>query len=152
MPVLDPTRVSEEATRLGIDAVAAYLQEQLGQKLTAYLAGVTDPKMVGRWAAGKAQPRDEREMRLRGGSAPTRGSTTARPPPSCATPAIPSSCASWSRPPARSPGARPERRRHAGLAPGPPQRAAGLHPAGALRLAGSVGRSAPRLPHALRRA
>jgi hypothetical protein len=62
MPVLDPTRVSEEATRLGIDAVAAYLQEQLGQKLTAYLAGVTDPKMVGRWAAGKAQPR---EMRLR---------------------------------------------------------------------------------------
>src|SRR3954453_7906176 len=65
MPVLDPTRVSEEATRLGIDAVAAYLQEQLGQKLTAYLAGVTDPKMVGRWAAGKAQPRDEREMRLR---------------------------------------------------------------------------------------
>jgi hypothetical protein len=65
MPVLDPTHVSEEATRLGIDAVAAYLQEQLGQKLTAYLAGVTDPKMVGRWAAGKAQPRDEREMRLR---------------------------------------------------------------------------------------
>jgi hypothetical protein len=65
MPVLDPARVSDEATRLGIDAVAAYLQEQLGQKLTGYLAGVTDPKMVGRWAAGKAQPRDEREMRLR---------------------------------------------------------------------------------------
>src|SRR3954451_8024072 len=65
MPVLDPTHVSEEATRLGIDAVAAYLQQQLGQKLTAYVAGVGDPKMVGRWAAGKAQPRDEREMRLR---------------------------------------------------------------------------------------
>jgi len=65
MPVLDPTHVSEEATRLGIDAVAAYLQQQLGQKLTAYVAGVADPKMVGRWAAGKAQPRDEREMRLR---------------------------------------------------------------------------------------
>jgi len=65
MPVLDPTHVSEEATRLRIDAVAAYLQQQLGQKLTAYLAGVADPKMVGRWAAGKAHPRDEREMRLR---------------------------------------------------------------------------------------
>jgi hypothetical protein len=65
MPVLDPTHVSEEATRLGIDAVATYLQQQLGQKLTAYVAGVADPKMVGRWAAGKAQPRDEREMRLR---------------------------------------------------------------------------------------
>jgi hypothetical protein len=65
MPILDPATVSAEATRLPVDAVAAYLQEQLGQKLTAYLAGVTDPKMVGRWAAGKAQPRDEREMRLR---------------------------------------------------------------------------------------
>src|SRR4051795_747804 len=65
MPILDPATVSEEATRLPIDAVATYLQEQLGQKLTAYLSGVTDPKMVGRWAAGKAQPRDEREMRLR---------------------------------------------------------------------------------------
>src|SRR3954447_9138611 len=65
MPILDPATVSAEATRLGIDAVAAYLQQQLGQKLTAYLAGVADPKMVGRWAAGKAQPRDEREMRLR---------------------------------------------------------------------------------------
>ncbi|HWH95042.1 MAG TPA: hypothetical protein VNT03_14365 [Baekduia sp.] len=65
MPVLDPARVSDEATRLGIDVVATYLQEQLGQKLTAYVAGVADPKMVGRWAAGKAQPRDEREMRLR---------------------------------------------------------------------------------------
>src|SRR3954447_23086289 len=65
MPVLDPAHVSEEATRLRIDAIATYLQQQLGQKLTAYLAGVTDPKMVGRWAAGRAQPRDEREMRLR---------------------------------------------------------------------------------------
>ncbi|WCB94073.1 hypothetical protein DSM104299_02801 [Baekduia alba] len=65
MPILDPATVSDEATRLPIGAVASYLQEQLGQKLTAYLSGVTDPKMVGRWAAGKAQPRDEREMRLR---------------------------------------------------------------------------------------
>src|SRR3954462_15139981 len=106
MPVLDPAHVSEEATRLRIDAIATYLKEQLGQKLTAYLAGVSDPKIVGRWAAGKAQPRDEREMRLRdgfkatrlsstrsarrpprpGGSAPTPGSTLARRRRSCATP------------------------------------------------------------------
>ena len=65
MPVLDPAHISDEATRLPTAAVAAYLQEQLGQKLTAYVADVNDPKMVGRWAAGKAQPRDEREMRLR---------------------------------------------------------------------------------------
>src|SRR3954469_19349546 len=84
MPVLDPTHVSDEATRLGVDAIAAYLQAQLGQKLTAYVAGVNDPKMVGRWAAGKAQPRDEREMRLRDAFRATRmivdafGPTTAK--------------------------------------------------------------------------
>jgi hypothetical protein len=50
---------------MDVTEIVAYLQLQLGQKLTAYLAGVTDPKMVGRWAAGKARPRDEREMRLR---------------------------------------------------------------------------------------
>ena len=65
MAVLDPERVSDEATRLAIGDIATYLQGQLGQKLTAYVAGVSDPKMVGRWAAGKALPRDERAMRLR---------------------------------------------------------------------------------------
>lgn len=65
MTVLDPHRVSDEATRMDVAEIAAYLQAQLGQRLTAYVAGVTDPKMVGRWAAGKARPRDEREMRLR---------------------------------------------------------------------------------------
>jgi hypothetical protein len=65
MAVLNPIAVSDEATRLDVAEIATYLQLQLGQKLTAYLAGVTDPKMVGRWAAGKARPRDEREMRLR---------------------------------------------------------------------------------------
>src|SRR3954447_10307500 len=72
MPVLDPAHIDDQATRLPTAAIAAYLQEQLGQKLTAYLAGVSDPKMVGRWAAGKAQPRDEREMRLRDGFKATR--------------------------------------------------------------------------------
>ena len=65
MAVLDPSVVGDEATRLDVAEIATYLQQQLGQKLTAYVAGVADPKMVGRWAAGKAQPRDEREMRLR---------------------------------------------------------------------------------------
>jgi hypothetical protein len=84
MAVLDPLKVSDEATRLGIDEIAGYLQRQLGQKLTAYLAGVTDPKMVGRWAAGRAQPRDERAMRLRDAFKATRliseafGPTTAK--------------------------------------------------------------------------
>lgn len=45
--------------------VASYLQEHLGQKLTAFVAGVGDPKTVGRWAAGKIQPPFTREVRLR---------------------------------------------------------------------------------------
>ncbi len=45
--------------------VARYLQEHLGQKLTAFLSGVGDPKTVGRWAAGKVQPPFTREVRLR---------------------------------------------------------------------------------------
>lgn len=65
MPVLDPERVADEATTSGIDEVAGYLQAQLGQRLTAYLSGVSDPKVVGRWASGKAEPRDAAQMRLR---------------------------------------------------------------------------------------
>jgi len=45
--------------------VARYLQEALGQKLVAYMAGVSDPKRVGRWANGTQAPRDEAERRLR---------------------------------------------------------------------------------------
>jgi hypothetical protein len=84
MAVLNPIAVSDEATRLDVAEIATYLQLQLGQKLTAYLSGVTDPKMVGRWAAGKARPRDEREMRLRDAFKATKmlveafGTTTAK--------------------------------------------------------------------------
>ena len=45
--------------------VAQYLQEALGQKLVAYIAGVSDSKQVGRWAQGTQVPRDEPERRLR---------------------------------------------------------------------------------------
>ena len=48
-----------------IDAIAAFLQDALGQKLTAYLAGLKDPKVVGLWAQGKAYPRDLAAFRLR---------------------------------------------------------------------------------------
>lgn len=65
MPVLDPEDVADEATRLGIDEVAGYLQAELGQRLTAYLSGVRDRKVVGRWASGRAEPRDAAQMRLR---------------------------------------------------------------------------------------
>ena len=48
-----------------IDRIAAFLQEAIGQKLTAYLAGLKDPKVVGMWAQGKAMPRDLAAFRLR---------------------------------------------------------------------------------------
>ena len=44
--------------------IARFLQDTLGSKLTAYIAGAADPKMVGKWAAG-TKPSAEREKRLR---------------------------------------------------------------------------------------
>jgi hypothetical protein len=84
MTVLSADRIAHEAIRLDISEIAAYLQAQLGQKLTAYVAGVNDPKMVGRWASAKAHPRDDRDMRLREAYMATRmiveayGPTTAK--------------------------------------------------------------------------
>lgn len=55
----------EMTVTAGIDGIAAYLQEALGQKLVAYMAGVGDSKGVGLWARGSQHPRAEAEARLR---------------------------------------------------------------------------------------
>lgn len=57
--------VEAESSTADIPTIARYLQEQLGQKMVAYLSGVRDPKMVGRWARGKHHPRPDTLMRLR---------------------------------------------------------------------------------------
>jgi hypothetical protein len=57
--------VSSDAARLPIQEIAAYLQKHLGQRLTAYISGVNDPKMVSHWIAGRNVPRDGSQMRLR---------------------------------------------------------------------------------------
>ena len=44
-------------TRQGVAATAAALQELLGQRLVAVIAGVKDVKAVGRWARGEDIPR-----------------------------------------------------------------------------------------------
>ncbi len=44
-------------TRQGIATTAAALQELLGQRLVAVIAGVKDAKAVGRWARGEDIPR-----------------------------------------------------------------------------------------------
>ena len=60
---------STDALRTAVESspcdVAAFLQDALGQKLTAYIAGVSDPKTVGRWASRDRAPREESEQRLR---------------------------------------------------------------------------------------
>ena len=50
-------RAHARATRQGIAATAADLQELFGQRLVAVLAGVKDAKAVGRWARGEDVPR-----------------------------------------------------------------------------------------------
>ena len=51
--------------RFEVKDIASYLQEVLGQKLVAHLAGIDDPKRVGRWSKGAQVPREEAERRLR---------------------------------------------------------------------------------------
>jgi hypothetical protein len=50
---------------LTIADIAGFLQDTLGSKLTAYIAGVKDPKMVTKWASGTVAPGEERQARLR---------------------------------------------------------------------------------------
>ncbi len=67
MPKLSsaPQEAHRKAVESSIADVVGYLQEVLGQKLVAYIAGVADPRTVGRWAAGDRAPRAEHEQRLR---------------------------------------------------------------------------------------
>ena len=45
--------------------MASYLQEHLGQRLTAYLAGLKDAKSVGQWAQARSKPPAITRERLR---------------------------------------------------------------------------------------
>jgi hypothetical protein len=58
-------RAHQVTVERSIADIAGHLQAELGQKLTAHLAGVDDPKAVGRWAKGTRQPRQDSEDRLR---------------------------------------------------------------------------------------
>jgi hypothetical protein len=67
-----PEQVSDEAALLPIQEIVAYLQDHLGQRMTAYISGVKDPKMVARWISRQNLPRDESQIRLREGYQATR--------------------------------------------------------------------------------
>lgn len=62
-----PEEVSAEAVRLPITEIAKFMRQHLGQRMTAYLSGLNDPKMVPRWIAGQSKPRDHAQRRLREG-------------------------------------------------------------------------------------
>jgi hypothetical protein len=68
---LDPMIVEREAVTADFSEVAGWLQEELGQQLTAYLAGLRDPKVVGKWRKG-SPPRPAAEFRLRTASSAAR--------------------------------------------------------------------------------
>ncbi|MDX8150155.1 hypothetical protein SK069_00990 [Patulibacter brassicae] len=62
---LDPTTVEREAVTEDFAQIAGWLQDHLGQQLAAYVTGLRDPKVVGRWRRGIAHPRPAAEMRAR---------------------------------------------------------------------------------------
>lgn len=58
-------KIDREAATTPIPEIVAFLQENLGQKFTAYMSGLNDPKEVGAWIKGKVTPRSPANMRLR---------------------------------------------------------------------------------------
>lgn len=54
-----------ETAELKIKEIASFLQGQFSQRVVAHLAGIEDPKQVGRWSRGQNEPRFESEFRLR---------------------------------------------------------------------------------------
>lgn len=60
-----PAQIEIDATRMPIADIAAYLQEHIGQRPTAYLSGLKDAKTVGQWAGGQVAPRSLASLRLR---------------------------------------------------------------------------------------
>ncbi|MET7290257.1 XRE family transcriptional regulator [Streptomyces sp. NPDC005573] len=51
--------------RMSIADIARFLQDNLGQRLTARITNLSDHRQVGKWASGENTPRPEAEQRLR---------------------------------------------------------------------------------------
>jgi hypothetical protein len=62
------TQLDHEATTMDVVELASYLQQQLGQRMTAHLVGLRDPKQVGRWQRAEGpRPSEPVIRRLREG-------------------------------------------------------------------------------------
>ncbi|HYZ67804.1 MAG TPA: XRE family transcriptional regulator [Mycobacterium sp.] len=61
-------RLDDQAATRSVRDIAAYLQETVGQRAAAALAGLADAKQIGRYAReGGPQPHETTERRLREG-------------------------------------------------------------------------------------
>jgi len=70
MPVLTPAAadlLEHQASALESSEIAAYLQEQLGQRMTAFLVGLGDSRQIGRYARSESRPSEVSDRRLREG-------------------------------------------------------------------------------------
>jgi uncharacterized protein (DUF2384 family) len=66
MPVITEQRATaleREATVRPLGELAGYLQEALGQRMAAHLAGLEHAKQIGRYARGAATPRNDLTVR-----------------------------------------------------------------------------------------
>jgi hypothetical protein len=59
-----PDAIDDAATVYEPSLVATYLQDLLGQQLTAVIAAVRDAALVGDWASGRRRPRPDQAARL----------------------------------------------------------------------------------------
>jgi len=68
MPDTSPERLDHDAATLPISEIASYLQDALGQRVTAHLVGSRDSKQIGRYCKtdGPA-PHPTTDLRLREG-------------------------------------------------------------------------------------
>ena len=68
LTVTESQRLDDEAATRPIREIAAYLQEAVGQRVAAAIAGLIDAKQIGRYARdGGPEPHGATERRLREG-------------------------------------------------------------------------------------
>lgn len=64
MATIDAPHTQEPTPITDVATAARTCQEAVGQRLTAWIVGVRDPKAVGRWIAGTSVQQDEVVRRL----------------------------------------------------------------------------------------
>ncbi len=58
-------KIETDSKLTPVKDIAEFLQNHLGQKMTAYVCGLNDVKNVGQWINGRVSPKDLSAMKLR---------------------------------------------------------------------------------------